>query len=161
MIDNCFEIDWESSKIEKVLKIKSEIDAVKAYLKTQYKYLRDVYKYHAGLATARVVSVGSGIISEILSHCNEFIDGRQLKLSDVDLEVIACNGGKRESNYLSPDKSLVRFQFMEVLVRLSVAKYFKTGKVESASEAVIKAFEDNFHPYIADEKFNSHIWRKE
>ena len=52
---------------------------------------------------------GSGVISEILSHCNGFVDGKSIKLSDVDLEIIACNGGKRVSNWLSPDKAIVRF----------------------------------------------------
>lgn len=50
--------------------------------------------------------------------------------------MIACNGGKRTQNYLSPDKALIRCQFIEVLVRLSIDKYYKTKVVETISEAV-------------------------
>lgn len=48
---------------------------------------------------------------------------------------------------------------MEVLVRLSIDKFFKNGLVESTSEAVILAFENHFLPYF--ETFDCHVWRKE
>jgi hypothetical protein len=72
--------------------------------------MRETYKYYAGMGAGRVASTSSGQITEILKNCNNFIDGRVIKLSDVDLEVLACNGGKKGGpNWLSPDKSLVRF----------------------------------------------------
>jgi hypothetical protein len=132
LLDECFEIDWLSSKCEKVIKVEEEIQKSHDYLKSIYKKIRETYKYYAGVSPlGRIMCTGSGTISECLSHCEKFIDGKTIKLSDVDLEIIACNGGKRIANWLSPDKGLVRFQFMEVLVRLCIDKFFKTKVVET------------------------------
>jgi len=48
---------------------------------------------------------------------------------------------------------------MEVIVRLSIDRYFKTGICESPADAVIFAFENHFLEYF--ETYNSHNWRKE
>jgi hypothetical protein len=48
---------------------------------------------------------------------------------------------------------------MEVIVRLSIDRYFKTGICESPADAVIFAFENHFLEYF--ETHNSHNWRKE
>lgn len=96
MLDECFEIDWANTKCVKVIKNEEEIVKIKDYIKEQYKSMRETYKYYAGVSPlGRIMCTGSGIISEILNNCNSFIDGRTIKLSDVDLQVIACNGGKR------------------------------------------------------------------
>ena len=128
MLDDCFEIDWANTKCEKILKGEGEAAKVKAYIKTVYKCLRETYKYHAGLQPlGRIMCVGSGTLTEILNNCEDFVDGKTIKISDVDLQVIACNGGRRAANWLDPDKALVRCQFIEVLVRLAQDKFIKTG----------------------------------
>ena len=160
IVDDCFEVDWANTKCEKILKGDGEAAKVKAYIKRIYKVMRETYKYYAGLQPlGRIMCVGSGTLTEILYNCGNFIDGKVLKISDVDLQVIACNGGRRAANPLDPDKALVRCQFIEVLVRLSQDKYAKTGIAESPSAAVEMAFETNFLPYF--ETFNCHNWRKE
>lgn len=107
LLDNCFEIDWVNTKCQKLLK--GEADDIKKYMKSIYKKIREVYKYYSGVSPlGRIACVGSGTLGEMLTHCNEFIDGKTVRLSDVDLQVIACNGGKRVANWLSPDKALVR-----------------------------------------------------
>lgn len=66
-------------------------------------------------------------MTELLGRCPDFIDSKHIKISDIDLGVIACNGGRRGGNPLSPNNALVRFQIIEVLVRLAVDKYIKPG----------------------------------
>jgi hypothetical protein len=90
------------------------------------------------------MSMSSPTLGEMLSHCNGFVDMKVIKISDVDLSVIAANGGKRVTNWLSPDKNIVRAQLIEVLVRLALDKYLKTGIVKTQAEAVKMAFEKNF-----------------
>ena len=89
--------------------MKAEADDIKKYMKSIYKKLRETYKFYSGVSPlGRINCVGSGTLGEMLTHCNGFIDGKTVRLSDVDLQVIACNGGKRVANWLSPDKALVR-----------------------------------------------------
>jgi hypothetical protein len=52
--------------------------------------------------------IGPGNLTEMLNHCNNFIDGKTVKISDIDLELISCNGGKKVRNDLTPDKAIVR-----------------------------------------------------
>ena len=47
----------------------------------------------------------------------EFVDMRTLKLSDVDLEVIATNAGGRPSR-LNPSNYIIRHNFLEIFIRL-------------------------------------------
>ena len=39
------------------------------------------------------MSIGPTILSEMVGKCEGFIDGSSIKLTDVDLAIIACNGG--------------------------------------------------------------------
>jgi len=85
---------------------------------------------------------------------NNFIDNKTFKLSDLDLEFVATNasGGGKKSNPRVPERQLVRYQFMEVLVRLALDKYLKSkpssnlpgGICETQFEAVKTAFQDHF-----------------
>lgn len=160
LIDQCFDIDWENTKCEKIIRGDGESDKVKAYIKGIYGHMRETYKYYAGLSPlGRMPCIGPGTLTELLNRCDGFIDGKTIKISDVDLQVIACNGGKRVVNYLSPDKALIRAQFIEVLVRLALDKYFKTKEAATHSEAVEMAFEKHFLPYF--KTFECHNWRME
>ena len=96
-----------------------------------------MYKYYAGLnPLGRIMAFSMGVLSEMLHHCGGFIDGISIKSADVDLSFIACNGAKKVNNHLSPDKGLVRFQMIEVTVRLAVDKYIKSGVTKSYFEAI-------------------------
>ena len=86
LLDECFEYDWANTKCEKILKKEEEIKKTHDYLKGIWKSIRETYKHYAGVSPlGRIMCTGSGIISEILSKCNNFIDGKTIKLSDVDL----------------------------------------------------------------------------
>lgn len=39
LMNECFEFDWECSKIEKVVKLPEDVFKIKAFLKSKYKYL--------------------------------------------------------------------------------------------------------------------------
>jgi len=136
LLDFCFEVDWIHGKCDKI--IKNDQDERKAYLKSIYKQIREVYKYYSGLSPlgGRITCAGPGTMTELIHHCPDFIDGKTVKISDIDFQMIACNGGKKVNTWLSPDKALVRFQMMEFLVRLSIDKYIKPKITESYLEAI-------------------------
>ena len=45
----------------------------------------------------------------MLYNCGDFIDNKSIKLADIDLQAIACNGGKKSTSFLDPEKALVRY----------------------------------------------------
>lgn len=141
LLDGCFEADWESTKCERLIKDEAQVALVKACMRQHYGPLREAYKYYAGLSPlGRVMCVGPGVLTEMLGHCDNFVDGKTIKISDIDLQLIACNGGKRSNSQLSPDKALVRGQMLEVLLRLAIDKFLKTKVVKTVAEAVELAF---------------------
>lgn len=50
LLDNCFEVDWGLTKCEKLIKSEEEAAAVKAYMKSVYKMIRETFKYNSGIA---------------------------------------------------------------------------------------------------------------
>ena len=81
-----------------------------------------------------------------------------LKLSDIDLEFISTNAGtKNNALNLNPDRALVRYQLTEILVRISLFKYFKSKVTNNMTDAVKKLFNDSILPFI--KRFDCHEWR--
>ena len=54
------------------------------------------------------------------------VDGKTLKLSDLDLEFIATKAQNIQGKQ-NPERALVRHNWMEIFVRLCQTKYVKNG----------------------------------
>ena len=81
-----------------------------------------------------------------------------LKLSDIDLEFISTNAGtKNNALNLNPDRALVRYQLTEILVRISLFKYFKSKVTTNMTDAVKQLFNDSIIPFV--KRFDCHEWR--
>ncbi len=85
-------------------------------------------------------SIGTNVFSEIVYNCPSLIDSKHVKLSDVDLEFISTKAGTAHKTKNNPDRQIIRFQFLELFVRLALDKYFKSGVCETMFEAVKKFF---------------------
>jgi hypothetical protein len=77
----------------------------------------------------------------------------------LDLEFVATNSGVKKNNLRNPDRQLVRYQLMEILVRLSQDKYIKSGQTKSSHEALTWAFNNYFSRFFGN--FDCHKFRKE
>jgi len=42
------------------------------------------------------MSIGPGTMTELFHHCENFIDGKVIKISDIDLQLIAVNGKENQ-----------------------------------------------------------------
>eukprot|EP00347_Sterkiella_histriomuscorum_P017828 403347825 len=154
-IARCFEYDWSNSKIPKIVKDESELSQIKAYLKSIYKSIRECYKHYAGINPQNdIPSIGQNAFQDFVNNC-QILEGDLIKLSDVDLEFISTNAGNKNQR-LNPDRALVRYQLMEICVRIAIFKYYKKV-VNSTFEAVKMLFEQQVFPFIS--KFDSHDWR--
>jgi hypothetical protein len=126
ILNGCFEFDWDSTKIEKVVKNGDEFMEVKMYLKENYKYFRETYKYYAAISPAGMIfSIGTNTFSDIVSNCKGLVDNDTLKLSDLDLEFVATNSGVSKVKF-NPDRQICRHEILEIFVRIAITKYFKT-----------------------------------
>lgn len=121
-------------------------------------YRKDSYKFFSGLSpSGNVTSIGVNLLTYIVLHCNNLVDGKYLKMSDVDLEFIACKANPGFRGKLNPERQLIRYQYMEMWVRIALSKYYRSQICPTMEEAVIKMFEENVLPYL--KKFDSTEFR--
>ena len=92
LLNKCFEFDWEMCKIPRIIKNEGELELVKQYLKSNYKMLREIYKYYAAVSPAgNVFSIGSNVLNDIINTMGDLVDVQSLNLSDIDLEFVSTN----------------------------------------------------------------------
>lgn len=120
---------------------------------------RDSYKFFSAVQPSNgIFSIGTNVFNEIVSSLG-VVDKISLKLSDVDLDFVATNAGvaKRPGKNLNPERQLVRYQFLEIWVRLALSKFFKTKQTREQSEAVKRFFSEYALEFM--EPYNSHQFR--
>ena len=87
------------------------------------------------------------------------VDGNLFKLADLDLNLKGAGYSEEKNNPLNPPNALVRFKFMELLVRIAKDKYVRNKITNDMGEAVQKLLLEHVNPATA--KYNHMIWRKE
>jgi hypothetical protein len=123
LLEKCFELDYAQieSKVEYLIKDSKDRAAVKGYLLENYKMLRDAYKLTAGQdAQGNSMSIGKNSFSALMQSCGDLVDGKTLKLADIDLGCIAVKAADaKKGNKLIPADQLIRYNFLEVQIRLA------------------------------------------
>lgn len=159
MLKKCFEFDWSCGRIPRVIKKEDDLEKVKKQLYAVYRQYKETYKYIASLSpSGEVWSISQLPFTDFINESN-IIDNKFLKLSDVDIKFIATLSSGEKSNPRNPERSLVRYQLMEVMVRIAEARYVASGVVQTFSEAMEICIKDNLMPIY--NKYNAQIWRDE
>ena len=66
----CFDFDWKCSKIEAMIKNPKERDIVYNYLSSNYRVIREAYRYFASLGpSGNVFSIGTNVFSDVIYNC--------------------------------------------------------------------------------------------
>ena len=160
----CFEFDWSKCKLPKIIKDPVQLEEIKLFLKANYKPIRETYKYHAGISPwGNIPCIGQNVFNELINK-TEIVDGNAVKLSDIDFEFIATKAGIKNVA-LNPERWLVRYQFMEIFVRIALQKYYKPQKDINPKDritqsmAVKKLFQNDLLPIFQAYDWNK--WRAE
>ena len=127
LLTRCFENDWNRCKITKIIKNTDELQRVKKVLRVSYKTIREVYKYFSSYEQVNgVPCIGTNVFADVMNQCNA-IDSQYVVLSDVDIEMVTSNAGKnKKSNPMNPERSLVRYQIIEMITRIALRLYQKS-----------------------------------
>ena len=155
-LNQWFEIDWENSKIPKV--VKDEEHEIKEYLRSIYRSLRECYKFYAGISPSnQVFWISKTLFNEIINSITPSIIDNNLTISAIDLEFITTMSGNK-SGKLNPTRDLIRFQFLEIFVRLAIHKYHKSKLCKTKFESIFKFFDSDLKEFLS--KFRSYEWRE-
>ena len=96
--------------------------------------------------------------NEILNSVHPSIVDSNLTITAIDLEFITTVSGVRGGK-LNPTRNLVRYQFLEIFVRLAIHKYFKNNICKTKYEAIYKFFTKDIGNYLSN--FKSYEWREQ
>ena len=156
-MDQCFKFDWQSSRIVKIVREEKERKAIYYFLRGHYRAIKDTYKYFSAMGlTGDVFSIPINAFTEFMNQ-SDIVDGKLIKLSEMDILFITTNTVSVKLPF-NPDRALVRYQFMEILVRIAFDKYLKNKLCDSPSEAVRRLFQE--HTLKAMSLHNIHGWRE-
>lgn len=87
------------------------------------------------------------------------MDNKTLKISDLDLGFIASKAADMSvKSKLVPMKELIRYNFLEVHIRLAQQKYIKSGLFKTYHEALKSMMTTYIIPQFRSH--DAHIWRK-
>lgn len=54
----------------------------------------------------------------------------------MDRLFIAVNSGGQKKTSMNPEKALVRFELLEIMVRAAIKRFTESGEIESEADAV-------------------------
>jgi len=155
--NQCFDFDWERTKIPKLVKDVAQQNEIRKMLRANYRAFREAYKHYSSFGQqGGVWSIGQNGFSDLCTQCN-LVDGVTLKLSDLDFQFKVTNYSEVKNHPRNPANALIRFQFMEIFVRIAIDKYIKSEICESYVEAVDKMLKENLLPAFAN--YDTNKWR--
>ena len=129
-----YKLDFERSKIPRMIRTKIEYDEIYETLKKKYAYIKEEF-------SSIIVKSSYPHITwnDFTLYCQQKrILCKEITLSVLDRLFIAVNvdldgGGEDEGN---PDRELCRSEFLEIIVRIASAKYKDTKKVKFLIDAL-------------------------
>ena len=144
-----FDLDIKYSKIRKIFKTNTnDFEAVKRLLWTNYTKIKNVFLTAVLHSDYPIVSW-----NDFTLFCNKckIPDSKSCNLATIDRIYIATNVNQNAPGGGSQgDKDLVRYEFLEIIVRLANAKYKDSGVTFSTIEAVRKLLEENIFPNMEE-----------
>lgn len=157
ILDDCFEFDWNHSRIFNIIKKQKELDSVKSVLRQHYHLIKEAYKTLASYSGGEIPCVGSNTMTDLLNQCQVFDQYYQVTDFGVNWSTALVQTIKNQ--VYNPGNSLVRYEFLEILVRIAFDKYIRTKICTSLPEAISTLMEKHFIEKF--ESLNSSTWRSE
>jgi len=152
MYGSCAAQDWQHAKGHKFIKLEDQLQSVSQAVTLNYPHFIRLYRRCAATSTSgsSTFGVSMTVASELLSSAG-IVDDQYCRLADIDTMYIAARviekGADKRPFAVKVSDTLLRFQFMEFLVRVAVARYMKTGEADSPAGAVGVLFK-NLMPEI-------------
>ncbi|CDW85738.1 UNKNOWN [Stylonychia lemnae] len=157
IVKQCFEFDWGCIRKPKFDDAEEEF-RVKQELYHGYKLIKNLYRPYSALGKiGNIFAIGLNTYTDIMREVLDLVDQEHLKLNDTDMFFIIVNSIKKGE--INPANGLVRYQFLEIMMRVALKKYHSSGFCKTQSEAVAKLIDKNFMPIQNSILYQNHGWR--
>ena len=135
---SAFKYDFENTKISSLAQDQNDERELKTLILRFYAQIKDIYQYLSALSPVNnMFCINQKVFAEFAKNCN-LIDDKYLKISDVDVLFFTVYTPPVKVNAEGASgsgKYLLRSQFLEAIVKISIEKYIKTGLTNTASDA--------------------------
>lgn len=155
-LEDCFEFDWKLSKLTTMIKNPLQQTQLFELLKSDYKQIYHCYKYLSALSGYDVFAIGVNVLNEYLQLWKVF-DGLY-RISDLGVNWSACVVAKDKKQGFGIGNCIVRFQFMEILVRIASDRFVRNRICSNVVDATRKFLEESFIP-STQEYLLTNTWR--
>jgi hypothetical protein len=173
-----FKIDWSNLMAKKrfqnfIMKedddgSKDELYEVRDVIWECYNTIMDAYEFYSvmGTSMSSLFTITLNSYSDFVGDCNiPDAKSKTCKRKDLDTIFIVANVEEDKSskvNKANDDRALMRFEFLECVVRIAVQKYLRSGDTDDVSDAVRMLCDRNIRPNLGKEAVNdSNDFRRE
>ncbi|CAI2359328.1 unnamed protein product [Moneuplotes crassus] len=148
--------DLKYSKLRRFITSRSEFNEIYSILLDNLPRLKEIFTYCIGVSSYPYISW-----LEFYRLCEQLHipDRGTCSKATIDNTFITTNFEQVELED-NPDKSLCRYEFYEILIRLSYAKYIKSNTDRTLSEAFGRMLSDNVFKY-SDFAIEGQQWRED
>lgn len=135
----CFRLDWSRAKVGRIVP-EAERAAVQALLERSYRGLLALYRVVSAMGVTGDTGFGVSQIEASSTISEAGLVDSVTRISDVDRFFIAAKvlpvDMHKKDLAVRQDKALVRYQFMELLLRLAHQRFVQTGAAASMAEGL-------------------------
>jgi hypothetical protein len=147
-----------------------QLDKCREILKKNYRYLyyyfpnnffrKETYKYYAAIGrTENLFAINKLTLTNLLAHKIGLLDAEKLAEADLLFTFIKKKPKKGKNH---PKTGVIRFEFIEIIWRLALMKFFETGSTNTESEALENIFKSfvipTCHQYNSQTFRETHKW---
>lgn len=131
-----------------LIKDEGQRASVKSLLGNHYKMLRDAYKLTSGQdANGNSMNIGRNAFAQLMQSCGDLVDGKTLNMADLGIAYIAVKAADmKKGNKLIPADSIIRYNFLEIFIRLADQKFLKSGLATTWYDAIEQLMEKYLKP---------------
>ena len=154
-LTDCLEFDWSYSRITNFVRSSEDQAKLKNVVKKHYESLKGAYKILSAYSGNDIFSIGSNILTEFLNQCGIF--DNLYGPSDFGVNLNSTLVQKEKGQIYNPGNSLVRYEFLEILIRIAMDRFIRNKISTNYADAFEKLMEDHVTPVIST--YNTQKWR--
>lgn len=152
---SCLNFDWAESRLSSFLKSSQEQQSLKNLLVKTYPSLIETFKFLSVQSGNEYPSIGSNVFIDFLNQ-GQFFD-QNYNLSDLGVNWNSVIVPKKKQPY-NPGNALVRYEFVEILVRVAFDRYLRNRVCKNTVEAFQFFLQENLEKLI--QVNSSEQWRQ-
>ncbi|EGR31090.1 leucine rich repeat protein [Ichthyophthirius multifiliis] len=165
-LKKCFEFDWEQSKIEFLIKDQDSLSKIRSLFEKNYIFINNSFNFYSIIDHQGLFQFLSFENFCEFLHFGKIIDEKYLKRVDVlnFFNTFSNNSIIRkklfQQQHITQEKGIIRFQFLNIIIKLAKEKYIQNGLHQLIESAVQQLFNDGFLFCLKKNKLQNE-WREE